>query len=160
MITQPVTRNALGRLAPAALFMCAAIACSDRRSELAVVYRGGAAAERGLVRVRIDSGSRSHVVTPAFPSAAHPERVRNSGVLPLEVWLLGSGGDTVARYSPPPIRLVARSAYTLGIVVGQRPRASRCSGAWVGVSIRGRAESLFVSVTAAERTPEPPRCED
>lgn len=113
-----------------------------------------------MVRVRIDTGRAAKVVTPAFPSAAHPEPVRNSGILPIEVALLAPSGDAVARYAAPAITLAPRAAYTVGIIVGRRPAPNPCTGPWVGTPIAARPESLFVSVTVAERTPEPPRCDD
>lgn len=160
MISQSRRLSTLGIQAGFAAMLACASACADRRSELAVVYRGDAAAERGRVRVRIDSGSRAKVVVPAFPSAAHPEPVSNRGTLPIGVALLSTAGDTIARRELPAIGLAPRMTYTVGVGVGRRPAASRCNGAWVAAAIAGRADSLFASVTTIERAKEPPRCDD
>ena len=148
-------------------------ACGDRRSDIAVVYRGNVSVYRPLVHVRLDSGSRAREVVPAFPSAAHPLPVPTHGELPFTVVVVATGGDTLARYSAPPVRLAERTAYQLGIVIGsQRPAANRCTGVWGAAAVasggaRGRtigatsaAESLFVSVSASDRRAEPPRCDD
>jgi hypothetical protein len=168
--------EALGRTAPgvvpraargvALLVLLASTACADHGSDIAVVYRGDVAAYRSLVHVRLDSGERARVVTPTFPSATHPAPIATRGELPLLVALVAASGDTLARYSAPPIRLAPKTAYRIGVVVGQRPPASRCNGAWAGAAIapgsgaRAGSESLYVSVTTWDRTREQPRCDD
>jgi hypothetical protein len=161
MADNRITCPALGhrRLFAMAALACVAIACADRGAELSIVYRGDVAAERARVVVRVDSGDGSRVVTPAFPSAAHPLAVRSSGRLPIEVTLLAAGGDTVARQAVPAIAVTPRAAYTLAIAVGRRPASNRCVGEWRATAIAGRADSLYVSLTSNARGSEPPRCD-
>lgn len=145
-------------------------ACADRGSELAVVYRGDIAAYRSMVQVRLGTGTRARVVTPAFPSAAHPEPVATHGELPVAVAVVTTAGDTMAHYSVPPLQLVPKTAYQLGIIIGRRPAARRCDGSWVATALTrplgpardsaSGAESLYVNVTIADRTKEAPRCDD
>lgn len=159
-----------GRLRVAIALLSITTACADRGSDIAVVYRGDIAAYRSLVRVQLDSGSRARTVTPAFPSAAHPERVATRAPLPVAVLVLTSAGDTSGRYVAPPLRLAPKTSYQLGVVIGQRPAASKCNGAWAGTALARPlggdraptpvAESLFVSVTANERGKDPPRCDE
>lgn len=161
MTSKPRQSHALGiETRVALILLCGLSACADRRSELSVVYRGDIAAERALVRVWIDSGARARAVVPAFPSAAHPEPIPTRGTLPIGVALLSPPGDTIARYAPPAIAVAPRMAYSVGVVVGRRPAASPCNGAWAGTAIAGRADSLFVSVTPTELGKAPPRCDD
>jgi hypothetical protein len=145
-------------------------ACTDRGSDLAVVYRGDVAAYRPLVHVQLDTGSRARVVTPAFPSSASPTEVASRGELPVVVAFITSSGDTAARYTVPPLALAPRTSYQVGIVIGRRPAASRCNGAWLGTPVTRRlaasadstvaADSMFVSVTVNRRAKEPPRCDE
>ena len=143
--------------------------CADRSSELSVVYRGDIAAYRTLVHVRLDTGTKARDVTPEFPSAAHLEKVATKGALPIGVSVLTPAGDTAARHTLAPLQLTPNTAYRLAIVIGRRPAAGRCDGAWVATPLArplgeapdslARAESLYVSVSLANRT-KPPRCDD
>lgn len=169
-VEQIFSRASGRRLLRGGLALAAAIACTDRASDLAVVYRGGIAAYRSLVRVQLDTGSRARVVTPVFPSGANPERVATRGDLPIVVVVLTPAGDTAARYAMAPLRLAAGTAYRLGIVIGRRPAPNRCNGAWVATAVArplgvaddsaSRPESLYVSITVADRAKESPRCDD
>lgn len=134
--------------------------CAGRSSDIAVAYRGDIAAYRQLVRVQLDTGSRARTVTPAFPSAAHPEPIGSSGALPITVTML-SAGDTIARYSAPALTLEPNTSYVVGIVVSVRaPKETRCTGRWAGTPIVPRgataadsatAGSLYVSITSGPR---------
>ena len=156
----PRTLGTRSAIVSAAILAFLVTGCTDRGSELTIVYRGGPAAERAMVRVRVGSGDGARVVTASFPSAARPERVSTSGELPIEVALLAANGDTIAGQSLPPIRLAPQTAYAVGVAVGRRPTASRCDGPWAGSAIAGRADSLYVSVTATTRAKEQPRCDE
>ena len=159
-----------GRLVVAVAVLSITTGCADRSSDIAVVYRGDIAAYRSLVRVQLDSGSRARTVTPAFPSAAHPERVARGGPLPVSVLVLTPTGDTAARYVAPPLLLAPKTSYRVGVVIGQRPPERNCDGVWTATRFNrplsgtgapiSIAESLFVSVTANERGKEPPRCDE
>ena len=154
---------------PAALAAAvAAAACSDRGSDLAVIYRGDASAYRTLVHVRLDTGARARDVTPSFPSGAHPDPVPTEGVLPVTVSFLIAPGDTAARLAVPPLRLAPRTSYRVDVVVAaRRPESSRCTGPWAATAIAPRhgsaasgADSLYVSVAQTDRRGEQPHCED
>ena len=149
----------------AAICAIAAIAslgdCAGRRSDVTIAYRGDVAAFRQLVRVQLDTGSRARTVTPAFPSAARPERVGTSGSLPIRVMML-SGSDTIARYSAPPIALRANTSYVVSIIVSARaPLETRCTGRWAATPIvpagaapgvsAAASGSLYVSIASGAR---------
>ncbi len=149
----------------------AAGACSDRGSAIAVVYRGDVSVYRPLIHVRLGSGASARETAAAFPSAARFTAVPTDGELPLMVVLVAPSGDTVARYSGAPIQLREQTSYQVNVSVGtERPRSDRCTGSWIGSAIAtpptltpggaSGAESLFVSVSAADRQAEPPRCDD
>lgn len=157
--------------ATALVLTLAAGACSDRGSAIAVVYRGDVSGYRPLIHVRLGGGAGAREMTAAFPSAARFTAVPTDGDLPLVVFLIASGGDTVARYTGAPIRLRKRTSYQVNVSVGsERPRSDRCTGSWVSSIIAAppsltaggapSAESLFVSVSAFDRQAEPPRCDD
>lgn len=178
MPSEPLVERGRGRrrrlysaAATALVLTLATGACGDRGSAIAVVYRGDVSGYRPLIRVRLGSGASAREMMPAFPSAARFITVPTEGELPLVVFLVTAGGDTVARYAGAPIRLQKQTSYQVNIAIGsQRPRSDRCTGSWIGRAIAPTpsltpsglpgAESLFVSVSAADRQAEPPRCDD
>ena len=144
-------------------------ACGGRSSDITIAYRGDVAAFRQLVRVTLDTGARARTVTPAFPSAARAEPVRSSGTLPISVVML-SGGDTIARYSAPPLSLEPNTSYVVSVIVSVRsPRETRCTGRWAATPIVPKGAtagdsasrgSLYVSVTGGRRGGPAPDCDD
>jgi hypothetical protein len=143
--------------------------CTGRGSDITVAYRGDVAAYRQLVRVQLDSGSRARTVTPSFPSAARAEAIATRGLLPITVVMV-SAGDTIARYSPPPLSLTPGTSYVVSILVSARaPVETRCTGRWAATPIVPRgavagdsasAGSLYVSITSGPRGAPGPDCDD
>jgi len=142
-------------------------ACGGQSSDITIAYRGDVAAVRQLVRVTLDTGARARTVTPAFPSAAHPEPIATRGALPIRVVLL-SGIDTIARYSAPPLSLEPNTSYVVSVIVSlRRPVETPCTGRWSATPIVPKGApsrdpttgSLYVSIAQHARG-EQPDCEE